>query len=157
MSLTSLCCSERLMLCECGCGKESPLAKRTRPYCGHVKGKPLRFINGHNPRKTEHAPIVPPTPERTAYYNARARCNNRNTKYWKDYGGRGIQFLFTSFEQFFAEIGPRPTPQHSLDREDNDGNYAPGNVRWATKSEQQKNQRLTDAKREQLRKARESR
>jgi hypothetical protein len=65
-----------------------------------------------------------------------------------NYGARGIRFLFTSFEEFFAELGPRPEGKDangkalcSLDRKNNDGHYQPGNVRWATASEQRSNQR----------------
>ena len=76
-----------------------------------------------------------------AYYGARARCLNKNVPRYSDYGGRGIKFLFKSFEQFFAELGPRPARGYTVDREDNDGHYEPGNVRWATYSEQNKNQR----------------
>src|SRR5437016_5184126 len=80
--------------------------------------------------------------EYAAYQHAKYRCTNPNSEVWKDYGGRGIKFLFASFEQFFAELGPRPSPQQSLDRWPNpNGNYEPGNVRWATYSEQSKNQR----------------
>ena len=71
------------------------------------------------------------TPERLAWHNMRARCANPNSTGFKHYGGRGIRCEFSSFEQFFAEIGPRPSPKHSVDRIDNDGHYAPGNVRWA--------------------------
>jgi hypothetical protein len=81
------------------------------------------------------------TPEYAAWSHARQRCMNPNDSGWEWYGGRGIKFLFTSFAHFLAEIGPRPTPQHSLDRKDNDGNYEPGNVRWATLEEQANNQR----------------
>jgi hypothetical protein len=59
---------------------------------------------------------------------------------YTNYGGRGIQFLFDSFEQFYAEIGPRPAGL-TLDRIHNDGHYEPGNVRWATRSEQNRNRR----------------
>jgi hypothetical protein len=62
---------------------------------------------------------------------------------YRYYGGRGIKFLFTSFEQFLAELGPRPSGM-SLDRIENDGNYEPGNVRWATRSEQVQNRRFYD-------------
>jgi hypothetical protein len=81
------------------------------------------------------------TPEYTAWNNAKKRCSNPMHPQWPYYGGRGIKFLFTSFERFFAELGPRPSPQHSLDRKDNDGNYEPGNVRWATAKEQSNNRR----------------
>ena len=79
------------------------------------------------------------TPEYRAFVMAKSRCTNPNVKSWTDYGGRGIEFRFTSFEQFFAHIGPRPTPKHSVDRIENNGNYEVGNVRWATRSEQEKN------------------
>jgi hypothetical protein len=80
------------------------------------------------------------TKEQFAYNSAKSRCTNPNHPAWADYGGRGIKFLFTSFEQFYAELGPRP-PRRSLDRIDNEGNYEPGNVRWATKKEQATNTR----------------
>jgi hypothetical protein len=81
------------------------------------------------------------TVEYRAYCGAIARCTNPKNKSWSDYGGRGIQFHFTSFEQWLAELGPKPTPQHSVDRKDNDGHYEPGNLRWATRAEQNANQR----------------
>jgi hypothetical protein len=85
-----------------------------------------------------------PTPEYAAYCQAKNRCTNPNHPRYKDYGGRDIRFLFTSFGQFLAEVGLRPEgrfpsgrPLYSLHRIDNDGNYEPGNVRWATAKEQQ--------------------
>lgn len=82
------------------------------------------------------------TPEWAAYRDARKRCNcPTDIAYRKWYGCRGIKFLFPSFKSFFNEVGPRPSKAHSLDRINNDGNYEPGNVRWATRSEQSKNRR----------------
>lgn len=83
------------------------------------------------------------TPECKAYYQAHQRCTNPNCKAWKDYGGRGIKFMFESFEQFYSELGDKPEPKrlYSVDRIDNDGNYESGNVRWATRSQQNSNQR----------------
>ncbi len=76
------------------------------------------------------------------------RCSNPNAINWKYYGGRGIRVCdrwLNSFTDFATdienEIGPKPTPSHSIDRIDNDGNYEPGNVRWATKKEQSMNRR----------------
>lgn len=73
--------------------------------------------------------------ERVAFNAAKARCTNPQHRNWNNYGGRGIKFLFDSFEQFIAHIGTRPAGR-SLDRIDNSGHYEPGNVRWATLEEQ---------------------
>ncbi|MBP2495263.1 hypothetical protein ABID82_002405 [Methylobacterium sp. PvP062] len=81
------------------------------------------------------------TPEYGIFMTMKARCTNKAAKKYANYGGAGIRCLFTSFEQFLAEIGPRPTPKHTVDRRDTFGDYAPGNVRWATQAEQQKNKR----------------
>lgn len=74
------------------------------------------------------------------YYEAKRRCTNPKHKRFKDYGGRGIEFNFVSYEQFITHLGPRP-PNFELDRIDNDGHYEIGNVRWVDFSTQQKNKR----------------
>ena len=82
--------------------------------------------------------------ERSAYNAMLHRCLNPNSLAWKNYGGRGIKVYEPwqdSFEVFFRHIGAAPSRDHSLDRIDNDGNYEPGNVRWATKSMQARNRR----------------
>lgn len=73
----------------------------------------------------------------------RARCFNPNHPKFKDYGGRGITVCdqWAAYETFLRDVGRRPGPDYSIDRIDNDGNYEPGNVRWATRSQQQLNQR----------------
>ena len=123
--------------CECGCGQPAPIAKTTNRRDGRIKGQPARFISGHN--NTTHG--MSHSPEYSSYENAKRRCRNPNCKEFKDYGGRGIEFRFDSFEQFFAEIGLRPKGK-TLDRIDNHGHYEAGNVQWATKSEQQYKRRL---------------
>lgn len=83
-------------------------------------------------------------PEHRAWINMVHRCTRESHKQWGYYGGRGItvsDIWRGNFLQFLADVGPRPNPTYSLDRIDNDGNYEPGNVRWATKKEQSNNRR----------------
>lgn len=75
-----------------------------------------------------------------AYHHARNRCNSTKNKSYKDYGGRGIKFLFSSINDFSKELGPKPVG-YQLDRINNNGNYEIGNIRWASKSEQMINRR----------------
>lgn len=77
-------------------------------------------------------------PEYGAYRRAKERCNNPNDPMYHRYGGRGILFLFSSFEEFIGHIGPKPKGL-TLDRIDNDGHYEAGNVRWATREQQNEN------------------
>jgi hypothetical protein len=87
------------------------------------------------------------TPEYVAWMAMKARCANPRTRDYELYGGRGVRVCdrwLESFESFLADVGRRPSPKHSLDRHPNkDGNYEPGNVRWATMSEQNRNKRTT--------------
>lgn len=86
------------------------------------------------------------TPEYRAWWQAKERCFNPKCQRYPAYGGRGITMhdgWVHDFSAFLAHIGPRPSAAHSLDRIDVDGNYAPGNVRWATKREQDENRRAT--------------
>ena len=84
------------------------------------------------------------TPEYEAWAHIVQRCTNPRCKAWKHYGARGISICDEwrrSFESFLAHIGLRPSPKHSIDRINNDGNYEPGNVRWATLYQQRRNHR----------------
>lgn len=72
------------------------------------------------------------------------RSTNPNATGYENYGGRGISVFplwKISFKEFINHIGPRPSKKHSIDRINNDGNYEPGNVRWATNTEQSANKR----------------
>lgn len=72
------------------------------------------------------------------------RCTNPNVRSYRLYGARGIfvcQRWLESFNNFLADMGPRTSPAHTLERSDNSGNYEPGNCRWATKEEQGQNKR----------------
>jgi len=84
------------------------------------------------------------TPEYNAWQLMRDRCYNPHNKAFRYYGGRGIRVhpRWGAFEAFLEDMGPRPSPQHSLDRFPNgDGNYEPGNVRWVNRTEQARNKR----------------
>ena len=71
------------------------------------------------------------------------RCFNANQAHYPRYGGRGITVCdrWLDFVNFIADMGEPPGPEYTLDRIDNDGNYEPGNVRWASRSVQRKTQR----------------
>lgn len=79
------------------------------------------------------------TPEHRAWVSMKQRCTNQKKREWPHYGGRGIAVCpewMRSFTAFYAHVGKRPSEKHSIDRIDVNGDYAPGNVRWATQQEQ---------------------
>lgn len=83
------------------------------------------------------------TPEYSIWVVMHQRTSNTNDKDYHHYGGRGIEVCerWNSFENFLADMGPRPGSEYTLEREDNNRGYDPGNCRWATHQEQCNNRR----------------
>lgn len=104
----------------CGC-----LSKELRSQCAKTHGKSQ-------------------TPEYRTWCAIKERCDNATSSSYHNYGGRGIKICDTwkhSFETFLKDVGKKPTPQHSIDRINNNGHYEPSNVRWATPKQQSRNNR----------------
>lgn len=126
--------------CRCSCGKEKviyggSLRSGRSSSCGHLS----RTKHGHAHRGKHH-------PLFDLWGAMHNRCRNPRANDYHCYGGRGIKVCdrWKDFQAFLDDMGPRPSSKHSLDRyPDNDGNYEPGNVRWATPAEQAKNKRTT--------------
>jgi hypothetical protein len=126
----------RFYNCRCECGRE------VLAYAGHLKAGSRKTCGCVRPAHRTHG--MARTPEYKAWDGARARCTNPKNRKYPLYGGRGITMdpaWLKSFAAFFAEVGLRPSPGHSLDRIDNDRGYEPGNVQWRTATEQNRNRR----------------
>lgn len=98
-----------------------------------IATRPARFHVTHGMHRS---------PEYRSWQMMLARCTNPRFHAYRRYGARGVSVCerWRSFENFFAHMGQRPSRAHSLDRYPNrDGNYEPGNCRWATAEEQQQN------------------
>ena len=112
-----------------------------------VKGMPQPWLHSGS-HHVKHGHYVNGRASRTlqSFVSMKERCSNPNKTQWKDYGGRGIKVCElwsgeNGFANFLAEMGERPAGK-TLDRYPNgDGNYEPGNCRWATHDEQQTNRR----------------
>lgn len=131
--------------CLCECGVEKAVARGALRGGKSVSyGCRRRSLLGARGTTHGHARCGKRTPEYEAWKHMIHRCEAPNDRRWVDYGGRGIRVCSkwrASYVAFLADVGPRPSPKHSLDRIDVNGPYEPGNVRWASRVQQMRNTR----------------
>lgn len=129
--------------CQCDCGNfvdvnAQNLRRSHTKSCGCLKDEYVgKELTTHGKRGTA---------EYRTWSNVKARCTNPLATDYFHYGGRGIQICDrwrNSFENFYRDMGPKPTDRHSIERRNVEGNYEPNNCYWATPEEQSNNKRTT--------------
>ena len=131
-------------ICECECGG---LKTASTWHLRRARVQSCGCLHSEAARKQGLANRTVPIEcqsEYTTWLNIKARCLNPKSHNYKDYGGRGVSVCSNwknDFARFLQDVGKKPTPDHQLDRINNDRNYEPGNVRWATKIENANNKR----------------
>lgn len=140
---------QRRWLCRCECGKNVILPVGALNN-GHTQSCGCLKVDTNIKRLTTHGLAGEARiSEYGIWSGMRRRCQDPSNPEWRNYGGRGIQVChrWETFEWFLIDVGPRPSKNYSLDRyPDNDGNYEPGNCRWATRTQQRANQRFPTIK-----------
>jgi len=137
----------RIFNCRCTCGNTtnvrlSNLRNGSIKSCGCL----AKEVVSKRASKHRQARDNNRTSEYTCWLNMKQRCTNPKSISWKYYGNRGIIMCnrwFNSFENFYTDLGTKPSPKHSIDRINNEGNYEPTNCKWSTNSEQMSNQRIS--------------
>ena len=138
---------QRRYFCRCVCGVERSFDWYD-VRSGHTQSCGCLRVIATTRAKTTHGESWRKhrTPEYQSWAKMIHRCTNPKAHNWKWYGGRGITVCErwrSSYANFLADMGRRPSLKHSIDRINNDGNYEPGNCRWATQSEQVQNSRAS--------------
>lgn len=132
-----------MVIASCSCGA-SVVIRRNALITGNTRSCGCLQREETSARHTRHGHSRPgrSTPEVVAWHAMKQRCYYTQNINYKSYGGRGIRMCdrwLHSFESFLEDMGPRPSPQHSIDRIDTNGHYEPANCRWATRTTQQRN------------------
>lgn len=132
--------SKTVWPCQCECGNQVDIPA-TNLKVGNTKSCGCYRREFTTERNTTHGLGKPP--EYLVWCLMRRRCTDPTLPEWGGYGGRGITVCpqWESFENFYADMGPRPSPDHQLDRRDNMQGYAPGNCHWTTRIENCNNRR----------------
>jgi hypothetical protein len=128
--------------CVCDCGQRT-LVRSSNLLSGQTRscGCLTREMSSRRSRKHGLSGARDSSRMYSTWSGMRQRCRDKNHINYNIYGGRGIRVCeaWSDFEAFVKDVGPKPSARHSLDRINTDGDYEPGNVRWATAKEQSRN------------------